>query len=222
MESGAWLALAELKSNTLSPCGETSLKLVLSPTTGFSGASGEHTRARTGSGARIPIDRTRQKGKEGMGKPSGTGFPVRRRQGRKGGDQLRRKTMLLPVASVGSQGDLPGFPLNSDSIMTWVAVHGRSAFLADPVRDVRMSAMFPDSGGEIAAPVTRGEIVAGVVLLATSSQEGFRGEALALLETSRGDFFRPGARPASRFPGVHPERHPGELPESAVSEIDHR
>lgn len=215
------LALGGLKSNTLSPCGETSLKLAFYHP-GFSGASGEHTRARTVLEHVSRLTGLARRGREGMEKA------LRELASLCGADRAVKAeissdgTMLLPVASVGIQGDLPGFPLNSDSIMTWVSVHGRSAFLADPVRDVRMSAMFPDSGGEIAAPVTRGEIVAGVVLLATSSQEGFRGEALALLETAAGIFSAlehvqlPGSRESIQS-GI-----PGELPESAVSEIDHR
>ncbi len=93
-------------------------------------------------------------------------------------------SMLLPVSSFGIQGSLPGYSLGSDSILTWVCVHGKSAFLADPMNDVRMSAVFPDSDSEIAAPIMRGEIVTGALLLATSVQDGFHGKSLMLLEAA--------------------------------------
>jgi PAS domain S-box-containing protein len=215
------LALGGLKTNTLPPCGETALKLAfLHP--GFSGAGGEHSRARTVLQNVSRLTALARRGREGMEKA------IRELASLCGADRAVKAeissdgNMLIPVASSGIQGDLPGFPLNSDSIMTWVSVHGRSAFLADPIRDVRMSAVFPDSGGEIAAPVTRGEIVSGVVLLATSSQDGFKGEALALLETAAGIF---SALEQTQVPGFQEPRQsiiPGDLPESAVSEIDHR
>jgi len=129
-------------------------------------------------------------------------------------------TVLRPVVTVGVQGGLPGVPMGSDSIMAWVCVHGKSAFLADPMHDVRMSSVFSDSGSEMAAPIIRGDIVTGVVLLATSSQEGFSGEAMAILETVA--VVLSALEAAALLDGTAPvtDATEGNLQESVVMEIE--
>lgn len=129
-------------------------------------------------------------------------------------------TLLLPVSSFGVQGSLPGFSLGSDSILTWVCVHGRSAFLADPLTDVRMSAVFPDSCSEIAAPIIRGDVVTGALLLATSAEEGFQGDSLMLLETAVGILSLLEGGPAAGT-GHSPGAVNEELAETVISELEH-
>jgi signal transduction histidine kinase len=176
------IALGGLRSNELRPCGELALK-VISLLPCFHPAQGDRTRALAVLEQVSRVMEFAKVGREGYERT------LRELAAICGADRAVKAeassdgTVLLPVVTMGIQGSLPGIPLGSDSIMAWVCVHGKSAFLADPIHDVRMSSVFSDSGSEIAAPIIRGDIVTGVVLLATSSQEGFSGEAMALLET---------------------------------------
>ncbi len=215
------LVLGGLKTGALLSCGEAALQLAsLHPV--FTGVGGRVSRVGTVLEHIGRITGLAAAGSEGMEKA------LRELASACNADKGIKAeissdgTMLLPVVSVGIQGDLPGLPMNSGSIMAWASVHGRSIFLADPMLDARMSAVFPDSGGEIAAPVTREGMVTGVVLLATSSQEGFQRDALGLLETAAGIFSALEQAQASGSREFCRSPIQGELPESAVSELDHR
>lgn len=177
------LALGGLRTNGLRPCGELALGMI----PGFwshAALTGLHGGARTALEQVSRIVELAGKGREGVEKALRE-LAVGCSADRAVKAQVSSDgTMLLPVATMGVQGVFPGFPTGSDNIMAWVSVHGRSAYLADPISDVRMSSVFPDSGSEMAAPIIRGELVTGVLLLATSATEGFDSDSMALLETA--------------------------------------
>jgi len=213
------IALGGLRSNELRPCGELAVK-VISLLPCFHPVQGDRTRAHTVLEQVSRVMEFAKAGREGFERT------LREIAAICGADRAVKAeassdgTVLLPVVTIGIQGSLPGIPLGSDSIMSWVCVHGKSAFLADPIRDVRMSSVFPDSGSEMATPIIRGDIVTGVVLLATSSQEGFSGEAMALLETMVGMISALEAAALQDGAAPVPDSAEGYLQESAVMEIE--
>lgn len=213
------IALGGLRSNGLRPCGELAVK-VISLLPCFHPVPGDRTRAHTVLEQVSRVMEFAKAGREGFERT------LREIAAICGADRAVKAeassdgTVLLPVVTMGIQGSLPGIPLGSDSIMAWVCVHGKSAFLADPIRDVRMSSVFPDSGSEMATPIIRGDIVTGVVLLATSSQEGFSGEAMALLETMVGMISALEAAALQDGAAPMADASEGSLQESAVMEIE--
>ncbi|MFO7627278.1 MAG: ATP-binding protein [Candidatus Fermentibacteraceae bacterium] len=213
------IALGGLRSNELRPCGELALK-VISLLPCFHPAQGDRTRAHAVLEQVSRVMEFAKAGREGFERT------LREIAAICGADRAVKAeassdgTVLLPVVTMGIQGGLPGIPLGSDSIMAWVCVHGKSAFLADPIHDVRMSSVFSDSGSEMAAPIIRGDIVTGVVLLATSSQEGFSGEAMALLETVVGVISALEASALQDSAAPATDTVDGSLQESVVIEIE--
>jgi len=213
------IALGGLRSNKLRPCGELALK-VISLLPCFHPVQGDRTRARAVLEQVSSVMEFAKAGREGyertlreLASICGADRGIKAEASSDG-------TVLRPVVTVGVQGGLPGVPMGSDSIMAWVCVHGKSAFLADPMHDVRMSSVFSDSGSEMAAPIIRGDIVTGVVLLATSSQEGFSGEAMAILETVA--VVLSALEAAALLDGTAPvtDATEGNLQESVVMEIE--
>lgn len=213
------IALGGLRSNALQPCAELALK-VISMLPCFHPSQGDRTRARA---ALEQVSRVMEYAKAGR---EGYERTLRELATVCGADRAIKAeaspdgSVLRPVVTVGVQGGLPGIPLGSDSIMAWVCVHGRSAFLADPMHDVRMSSVFSDSGSEMAAPIIKGDIVTGVVLLATSSQDGFPGEAMALLETIVGVISALEANIIPDSAAKPAENLDGSLQESVVMELE--
>lgn len=213
------IALGGLRSNGLRPCGELAIKIVsLLPC--FHPLQSERTRAHAVLEQVSRVMEFAKAGREGIERTlmelaaiCGADRAVKAEASSDG-------TVLLSVVTIGIQGGLPGIPMGSDSIMAWVCVHGKSAFLADPINDVRMSSVFPDSGSEMAAPIIRGDIVTGVVLLATSSKEGFSGEAMALLETVVGIMSALEATALQDSGALVTGAGEGSLPESVVMEIE--
>lgn len=213
------IALGGLRSNALQPCAELALKII-SMLPCFHPSTGDRTRARAVLEQVSRVMEFAKAGREGFERT------LRELAAICGADRAIKAeassdgSVLRPVVTVGVKGGLPGIPLGSDSIMAWVCVHGRSAFLADPMHDVRMSSVFSDSVGEMAAPIMKGDIVTGVVLLATSSQEGFSGEAMALLETVVGVISALEATASLDGSAQQADSPDGNLQESVVIEIE--
>ncbi len=213
------IALGGLRSNELRPCAELAIKIVsLLPC--FHPAQGDRTRAHAVLEQVSRVMEFAKAGREGFERTLRELAAICGAERAVKAEASSDGTVLLPVVTMGIQGSLPGIPLGSDSIMAWVCVHGKSAFLADPIRDVRMSSVFPDSGSEMAAPIISGDIVTGVVLLATSSQEGFSGEAMALLETVVGIISALEATALQDAGDPATEAGEDSLPESVVMEIE--
>ncbi len=223
VSGGGWhgtVALGGLQSNELRPCGELALRIVAGLSC-LNAPQGDQGRTRT-----ILEKISRVVGHAKKAREEGFDRTLRELASICNADRAVKAevssdgTMLMPVVTAGIQGTLPGISLGSDSIMAWVCVHGKSAFLADPIQDVRMSAAFPDSGSEIAVPIITDDIVTGVVLLATSTPEGFDGEAMALLETGAEIISALEATPRADARETGPFRGLDKLPEALVQEME--